>query len=387
MYWKEIIYMSLFENEIKKECVGYLKSEKKQDKYEAEIQVKKLQEAMAGNFPIRLQSKTGWQEMGMLVVKEGAGKWNGTLADAVLRAEIIISDSKRIKGESRQEQVKQEQIRQEQNRQEQNSQERGKQAQAGQERREQEQAGQEQNKQEQVNQEQIGQEQNRQEQVKQEQIRQEQNSQEQNSQEQGKQAQAGQEQSQQEQMKTGEVKPEEMKPEERQKAQAAERQKNEQKEEAEKEEKETEAVMRAESMAMPQSRPVGRKFVTRREQIKTASGHAPLYENKWEQLLATYEQIHPYGDNRVYVKLAPKDFIVLRESYQHLVNNSFLLHGFYNYRYLILGKEGGFYLGVPGVFYEREKMVALMFGFEAFECEGGEAEEGKFGYYLRKVEL
>ena len=24
---------------------------------------------------------------------------------------------------------------------------------------------------------------------------------------------------------------------------------------------------------------------------------------------------------------------------------------------------------------------------EAFECEGGGAEEGKFGYYLRKVEL
>ena len=117
------------------------------------------------------------------------------------------------------------------------------------------------------------------------------------------------------------------------------------------------------------------------------SEHVPLYENKWEQLLTTYEQIHPYGDNRIYVKLEPKDFIVLRENYQHLVNNSFLLHGFYNYRYLILGKEKDFYLGVPGVFYEREKMVALMFGFEAFECEGGEAEEGKFGYYLRKVEL
>ncbi|MDD6655699.1 MAG: hypothetical protein PUE95_00115 [Lachnospiraceae bacterium] len=113
----------------------------------------------------------------------------------------------------------------------------------------------------------------------------------------------------------------------------------------------------------------------------------PLCEDKWEQILTTYEKIHPYGDSRIYVKLEPKDFIVLRANYQHLVNNSFLLHGFYNYRYLILGKEKDFYLGVPGVFYEREKMVALMFGFEAFECEGGVAREGKFGYYLRKVEL
>lgn len=131
-----------------------------------------------------------------------------------------------------------------------------------------------------------------------------------------------------------------------------------------------------------------------------------LKEDKWEQILDTYDRIHPYGDDRVYVKIAPKDFIILASSCQHLVNNSFLLHGFYNYRYVILGKGenslrelslGGYSasspekeeycLGVPGVFYEREKMVAQMFGFEAFECEGGDPKPGDFGYYLRKVEL
>lgn len=113
-----------------------------------------------------------------------------------------------------------------------------------------------------------------------------------------------------------------------------------------------------------------------------------LKEDKWEQILDTYDNIHPYGDGRVYVKLNPKDFIILSGKYQHLVNNSFLLHGFYNYRHVILGKEGEtYYLGVPGVFYEREKMVALMFGFEAFECERGESKPGEFGYYLRKVEI
>ena len=113
-----------------------------------------------------------------------------------------------------------------------------------------------------------------------------------------------------------------------------------------------------------------------------------LKEDKWEQILDTYEKIHPYGDERVYVKLEPKDFVILQSKYQYLVNNSFLLHGFYNYRYIILGKErDDYYLGVPGVFYEREKMVALMFGFEAFECPGGNVKAGEFGYYLRKVEL
>lgn len=115
---------------------------------------------------------------------------------------------------------------------------------------------------------------------------------------------------------------------------------------------------------------------------------AGLKEDKWEQILDTYDRIHPYGDERAYVKLEPKDFLILSSKYQHLVNNSFLLHGFYNYRHVVLGKEKeAYYLGVPGVFYEREKMVALMFGFEAFECASGEPRAGEFGYYLRKVEL
>ena len=127
--------------------------------------------------------------------------------------------------------------------------------------------------------------------------------------------------------------------------------------------------------------------ITTAAELSNDKQQAVVKEDKWEQILETYDTIHPYGDQRVYVKIEPKDFIILQGKYQHLVNNSFLLHGFYNYRYLILGKEGDFYLGVPGVYYEREKMVAVMFGFEAFECEGGHASAGDFGYYLRKVEL
>lgn len=118
------------------------------------------------------------------------------------------------------------------------------------------------------------------------------------------------------------------------------------------------------------------------------------FDNKWDQLTHEYPQIHPFGDERVFISIEPKDFIVLRASCQKLVNNSFLLHGFYNYRYLILGpdKEMGdgegecFYLGVPGTYFEREKMVAVMFGFEGFEC-AGPVEIGKFGFYMRRVEL
>ena len=114
-----------------------------------------------------------------------------------------------------------------------------------------------------------------------------------------------------------------------------------------------------------------------------------ILNDKWDQLRQIYPIIHPYEDDREYISIQPKDFVIMTGDYQHLANNSFLLHGFYNYRYIILGRErdGFFYLGVPGVYYEREKMVALMFGFEAFECSGGMAEAGKSGYYLRKVQI
>ncbi len=113
-----------------------------------------------------------------------------------------------------------------------------------------------------------------------------------------------------------------------------------------------------------------------------------MMPDKWQQLLKSYKQVHPYGDDRLYISIEPKDFIIMSSEYQHLAHNSFLLHGFYNYRHIILGMENeSFYLGVPGVFYEREKMVAMMFGFEAFECQGGIAENGKNGYYLKKVRI
>ena len=114
--------------------------------------------------------------------------------------------------------------------------------------------------------------------------------------------------------------------------------------------------------------------------------------DKWEQLCMMYPEIHPFRDSREYLSIAPKDFVVLCKEYQKLVHNSFLLHGYYNYRHLILGRirqkdVWQYYIGVPGNFYDREKMVAEMFGFEAFEGEKESASPGDYGYYMKRVEI
>ena len=117
-----------------------------------------------------------------------------------------------------------------------------------------------------------------------------------------------------------------------------------------------------------------------------------LQPDKWEQLKKNYPIVHPIREEEEYLKISPRDFVIFTEKYQELVHNSFLLHGYYNYKHLILGKKERdgktvYYLGVPGTFHEREKTVAVMFGFEAFDGKREPAENGDFGYYLRRVEI
>ncbi len=115
-------------------------------------------------------------------------------------------------------------------------------------------------------------------------------------------------------------------------------------------------------------------------------------EDKWDQLWSIYPHICPFSDEREYLSLGPGDFVMLPGRYYKLVNNSFLLHGYYNYHHLILTRvrhrdNVRYYIGVPGNLYQKEKKIAIMFGFESFECAAEPAGEGDFGYYLIPVEL
>lgn len=116
----------------------------------------------------------------------------------------------------------------------------------------------------------------------------------------------------------------------------------------------------------------------------------PLHEDKWQQLSKKYPIVHPFSNKIAYLSIKPEDFIILQKGYQKLVNNSFLLHGFYNYGHLILGKlvedeAAPLYLGVPGVYYDREKQAAQMFGFVGFESTQQPVQAGSYGYYMIEV--
>ena len=94
-------------------------------------------------------------------------------------------------------------------------------------------------------------------------------------------------------------------------------------------------------------------------------------------------------------KIQRKDMVCLPRCEWKHANNSFLIHGYYNYHHLILTVcDGQLKLGVPGVYHPQEARAAESFGFPEFlpveETELTLTEEEKndrekFGYWCRNV--
>lgn len=93
--------------------------------------------------------------------------------------------------------------------------------------------------------------------------------------------------------------------------------------------------------------------------------------------------------------IKPQDIGLLPRETWTYGNNSFLLHGYYNYRYLILARvedgntgESRYLLGVPGNYYSNEKYMASMFGFPHFVlAKRQSAPGGRFGYWYADIRL
>lgn len=59
----------------------------------------------------------------------------------------------------------------------------------------------------------------------------------------------------------------------------------------------------------------------------------------WEQFLKNHPASMPFSEKNITcIKIELKDLRELPRKYWYLGNNSFLLHGFFNYRYLVIGK-------------------------------------------------
>lgn len=117
--------------------------------------------------------------------------------------------------------------------------------------------------------------------------------------------------------------------------------------------------------------------------------------NALEKMLAEYPKLPMYGAAELFdcVRIHPRDIGKLDMRNWKLGVNSFLTHGFYTYQYLLLGKmrlDGGKecpIIGVPGVFSNRDKYLANMFGFEQFvPIKKTGTKTGEFGYWIIEIQ-
>lgn len=127
----------------------------------------------------------------------------------------------------------------------------------------------------------------------------------------------------------------------------------------------------------------------RKLQIRTGGeDRSHQIDQEWEQIRSSCHKVKDCRELGEVYRVNKGNFAVLPESMKHILQNSFLVHGLMNYGYLLLfrvdEKARQFGVGVPGVYYEKEKLVAEMFGFPQFWCDG-RSDNGKFGYYLRIV--
>lgn len=125
--------------------------------------------------------------------------------------------------------------------------------------------------------------------------------------------------------------------------------------------------------------------------------------NTYARLMSQLPQMYPFEDDSVEscVRMELQDIGRMPMSCWIYGSNSFLLHGYYCYRHLILAKavrekEGGkdgmsenedvYMMGVPGIWQHREQYMASMFGFRTFKPVSHEKQRsGAFGYWC--VEL
>lgn len=115
-----------------------------------------------------------------------------------------------------------------------------------------------------------------------------------------------------------------------------------------------------------------------------------------ERIFARYPGMYPFEDDEIVecVKLEPQDIGAFPMEKWVLANNSFLLHGYYTYRHLIFAKtrdeeeKNKYILGVPGLYRDRERFMAGMFGFDNFKgVRGSERDYGEFGYWYMCLDL
>ncbi len=118
------------------------------------------------------------------------------------------------------------------------------------------------------------------------------------------------------------------------------------------------------------------------------------HNNAIEKLFKNADYIDAFDNDYYYdcIEISPEQLKALPADDINITGNSFLIHGYYNFRHLLFGRvrenDNGthYFIGIPGMYCNRERFMASMYGFGNFKkSHRSDYTNPYFGYWYQEI--
>ncbi|WP_157950232.1 DUF7922 domain-containing protein [Vallitalea okinawensis] len=133
------------------------------------------------------------------------------------------------------------------------------------------------------------------------------------------------------------------------------------------------------------------------EQETVGSVIPKRFSRKADEMFTTYPRLTPFEEKEgaeEWIRIEPRDIAIFPINTWRLMNNPFLMNGYYKHHHILLGEkldlnDGYYYLiAVPAQYNPRQKRLANVHGFEYFRsCRKVNPRTGEFGYWIKEIRI
>ena len=158
------------------------------------------------------------------------------------------------------------------------------------------------------------------------------------------------------------------------------------------------AEVAAESVTMPENikaAGAAAKIPAETQHLQQKAHRAnAMQTDPFEKLFVRADYIDAFDDDYFYdcIEVSPEKLKCLNQNEIDIAGNSFLLHGYYNFRHILFGRvrdnldNTKYFIGVPGMYCNRERYMASMFGFNNFKkSHRSDYANPYFGYWYQEI--
>ncbi len=137
------------------------------------------------------------------------------------------------------------------------------------------------------------------------------------------------------------------------------------------------------------------KSLPKNEQQTSRQSEIETNEIKeFEELFVKADIINVFCDDDLYdcIEVTPQQIEKAIGADEIILGNSFLIHGYYNFKHILFGRVADndrhtkYFIGVPGIYCNRERYMASMFGFINFKkSHRSDYANPHFGYWYQEI--